>query len=158
MRKLKLYLETTIFNYYFDEDRDAHKSTVQLFEEIKQGKYYAYTSPYVTDELEECDEPKKSKMITLIKEYNIIMLKTNNEVDRLADTYIKEKMIPENSEYDSLHIAVASINDLDMIVSLNFNHINRIRTKDLVELINKKEGYKGITIVSPMEVVGDEKT
>ena len=35
MSKLKLYLETTIFNYYFDEDRDGHDATVSLFEEIK---------------------------------------------------------------------------------------------------------------------------
>ena len=28
MRTQKIYLETTLFNYYFDKDRDAHADTV----------------------------------------------------------------------------------------------------------------------------------
>jgi predicted nucleic acid-binding protein len=48
---MKIYLETTIFNYYFDVERDAHPSTVQLFNEIKANKFEPYTSIYVTEEL-----------------------------------------------------------------------------------------------------------
>jgi len=47
MRKQKVYLETTLFNYYFDEDRDAHADTVRLFEDIAAEKYEAYTSAYI---------------------------------------------------------------------------------------------------------------
>jgi len=38
MRKPKIYLETTIFNYFYDTARDGHADTVKLFEEIKAGK------------------------------------------------------------------------------------------------------------------------
>jgi len=57
MRK-KIYLETTMFNYYFDDDRDAHADTVTFFKECLAGKYEPFTSFYVTDELE--DAPAKS--------------------------------------------------------------------------------------------------
>ena len=30
MRKLKIYLETTLFNFYFDKDREAHAETVNF--------------------------------------------------------------------------------------------------------------------------------
>ena len=36
--KSKIYLETTLFNYYFDTDRDAHADTVTLFQEDRRGK------------------------------------------------------------------------------------------------------------------------
>jgi len=39
MRMPKVYLETTLFNFYVDEDRDAHADTVKLFKEIAEGKY-----------------------------------------------------------------------------------------------------------------------
>ena len=39
MRTQKVYLETTLFNFYIDEGRDAHADTVKLFEEIAGGKY-----------------------------------------------------------------------------------------------------------------------
>ena len=44
MRKQKIYLETTLFNFYFDTDREAHADTVKLFKEIAAGKYEAFTS------------------------------------------------------------------------------------------------------------------
>jgi len=43
MRILKVYLETTLFNFFFDTDRDAHAATVKLFEEIRAGKHEGYT-------------------------------------------------------------------------------------------------------------------
>ena len=46
IEKLKLYLETTVFNYYFDEDREGHGDVLKLFEAISEGKYEAYTSLY----------------------------------------------------------------------------------------------------------------
>ena len=66
MRKPKIYIETTVFNHYFDTDREAHAATIALFGEIKAGKYDAYTSVYVTDELVMASEPKRSKMLSLI--------------------------------------------------------------------------------------------
>ena len=67
MRKAKIYLETTVFNYYFDTERDGHNDTVKLFDEIKANKYEAYTSIYVTDELIKAEESKRSKMIKVIR-------------------------------------------------------------------------------------------
>jgi rRNA-processing protein FCF1 len=65
-------LETTLFNYYFDEDRDANADTVTLFEECVSGKFEPYTSLYVIDELEETQGEKREKMISLIERYNIM--------------------------------------------------------------------------------------
>ena len=63
IEKLRLYLETTVFNYYFDEDRSGNEDVLRLFEAIKAGKYEAYTSKYVVQELENAQEPKRSKML-----------------------------------------------------------------------------------------------
>jgi len=73
MRKQKIYLETSLFSYYFDEDRDAHADTVQLFEDINLGKYEAYTSDYTVRELENAPNEKRDKMIELIDRYNIVV-------------------------------------------------------------------------------------
>ena len=69
MRKQKIYIETTLFNHYFDDDRGlAHQSTIMLFKEIAAGKYEAFTSDYVTDELERAPTEKSEKMIALIEQ------------------------------------------------------------------------------------------
>jgi len=157
MRKPKVYLETTIFNHYFDTDRDAHAATVKLFEEIQAGKYEAYTSLYVTDELEDAHEPKRSKMLELITEYDIKVLDVSDEAWHLADVYVKEGIIPPKFTYDAFHIAVATINDLEYVFSLNFKHINKVKTKTMTSAINIREGYRPVIIASPMEVVEDDE-
>ena len=153
MRKPKVYLETTLFNHYFDTDREAHVDTVQLFMEIQAGLFEAFTSAYVLDELVKAAEPKRSKMLELIGEYNITVIPADNEALDLADMYVSEGVIPEKYRYDGLHIAIATINELEYVFSLNYQHINKVKTKTMTGLINVREGYKPIIIVSPMEVV-----
>jgi len=154
MKKLRIYLETTLFNYYLDTERDAHKATVQLFEEIKHGKFEAYTSVYVYGELTVAEEPKRSKMLKLIDDYKVTVFARDENAERLADLYIEKGIVPPNSKVDARHIAMASVKGLDCIVSMNFAHINRAKTRLLVPHINKLEGYDtDLQIFSPMEVV-----
>jgi hypothetical protein len=156
MRIQKIYLETTLFNFYVDESRDAHFDTVELFKEIAQGKYEAYTSTYVTDELENAPETKREKMMRLITEYNIAVLAPSDEAVRMADIYVREGIIPQKYRTDGLHIAIATVNDLDMIVSMNFRHIVKRKTILATGKTNSLNGYRAIEIYSPMEVVEDE--
>ena len=160
MKKLKIYLETTIFNFYFATDSDEKRdAALILFDEIKQQKYEVYTSISVIRELEQDLEPKKSKMLNLIEEYNIMVVddSTNDNVKNLALKYVEEKIIPEKYATDAIHIAVASVYDLDMIISYNFNHIVKEKTRNFTALINATLGYKTIKINSPLEVVEFEE-
>ena len=156
MRMLKIYLETTIFNYYFDYDRDAHPYTLKLFDEIKQGKYEAYTSVYTLAELNRTEEIKRNKMLSLIDKYAIKVLDSSSEAESLANLYIQNGIIPPKQTNDALHIAISSVNDIDIILSLNFRHIVKRKVIAAVEFINKNNGYSRIEINAPMEVVDDE--
>ena len=60
-----------MFNFYIGEERDAHADTIKLFKEIGAGKYEAFTSRYMIDELENAPEAKCDKMLNLILEYDI---------------------------------------------------------------------------------------
>ena len=158
MGKQKIYLETTLFNYYFDEDRDAHTDTVTLFEECAAGKFEPYTSLYVIDELEDAPQEKRDKMVALIERYNITVLAASDEADNLARRYIAEGALPHGSLADASHIAVATVNALNMIISLNFRHIVKEKTIKLTSAINTLLGYRAMEINTPMEVIDDEKT
>ncbi len=155
---VKIYLETTLFNYYFDADREAHADTVTLFEECTAGKFEPYTSLYVTDELENAPSEKREKMIALIKQYGISVLPASDKANDLAKKYLSEGALPQGSLMDARHIAIAAVNGLDMIISLNFRHIVKEKTIRLTGAINTIMGYRPVNIYSPMEVVDDEKT
>jgi predicted nucleic acid-binding protein len=156
VKKLRIYLETTLFNYYFDVERDGHSDTVKLFEAIGAGEYEGYTSEYVSLELKKTQEPKRGNMLGLIEKYNICGLSLDEDVTRLANIYTRNNIIPERYRYDSLHIAIASVHRLDCILSYNFEHINRPKTKILVGEVNIREGYNGISICTSKEVLDGE--
>jgi predicted nucleic acid-binding protein len=157
MKIPRVYLETTVFNYYFDAERDAHADTVTLFEECAAGKLEPFTSTYTTDELESAPPDKRDKMLGLIERYNVQVLEASEESDALANRYVTEGALPKGSFSDARHIAIASLNDLDIIVSLNFRHIVRSTTIEMTAAINKLMGISVIAIDSPMGVVDSEK-
>ena len=158
MKSLKIYLETTIFNFIFAEDApDKKQDVIKLFDEIRQGKYIPYTSDYVLQELIKAEEPKRTKMVNLVDQYGIKLLTPDKNAETLADKYVTEKIIPRQYRMDGIHIAMATINNLDIIVSYNFHHIVKLKTIIGTESINLREGYKRIGIYSPTEVIENEE-
>ena len=71
----------------------------------------------------------------------------------MAEQYIAEGAIPASQVYDSIHIAFATVHQLDAIVSYNFHHINRSKTRALIPLINGRHGLSGkIMLLTAKEV------
>jgi hypothetical protein len=72
---------------------------------------------------------------------------------RLRDAYLEAGVVGPASVRDAEHIAVATIADVDLVVSWNFKHIvhyDKIAGYQGVNLIN---GYRPIRIYSPLEVI-----
>ena len=158
LRKLKIYLETTILNFYYADDApDKRADTIRLFQEIMQEKYEAYTSYAVIDEINEASEQLRQKLLSLIVEYKIPVLnEEGSDVDKLADLYVFEGVIPLKYRDDAVHIAMATITGMDIILSWNFKHIVKRKTILMVNLINTREGFKNIDVYSPSEVVEND--
>ena len=156
MKRPKVYLETTLFNFYLDKERDAHVDTVRLFTEIAEGKYDAFTSSAVMDELSKAPAGKSAMMMALVTEYGVEVLPVSEEAKKLADAYVAEGIIPLRYKTDGIHIAMATACGLDFIVSLNFKHIVKFKTIIMANAINALNGYRSINIVTPMEIIDNE--
>ena len=158
MRVPKIYLETSVFNFCFADDApDKCQDSLDLFDEIKNGKYLPYTSDYVLDELRRASEPKRGKMIALLSQYSITVLPTSTEAEKLAAAYVAENIIPKKYITDAVHIAMATVSDIECIVSFNFQHIVKRKTVIMTELVNLREGYRRIGIFSPTEVIENDE-
>ena len=154
MRVPTIYLETTIFNFPFAADAPQYQAdTLQLFAEIKAGKFKPFTSGYVIDELEAAEDSLREQRLQLIKEYGVEVIPTSDEAKNLAKAYIEAGIIPPSFGTDAFHLAATTVAGLDFIISLNFRHIVKRKTIVETEFINLREGYKPIEIYSPMEVI-----
>ncbi|MCK4384458.1 MAG: PIN domain nuclease, partial [Candidatus Lokiarchaeota archaeon] len=76
--------------------------------------------------------------------------------EELTREYIKNKLLPEKYINDALHIAIGSCNSISYIVSCivswDFEHIVKVKTRRIVNLVNTLQGYKEIEIISPKEL------
>lgn len=157
MRVPKIYLETSALNFVFsDQDPEKKMDTIKLFEEIKEGRYKPFTSKYVTEEVEKAQSEKRDSINDLILKYGIEALECTSEVEELAEEYVKEGIIPRKYMTDALHIAVATVNEIDIIVSWNFNHIVKRKTVIATEIVNLRNGYKKVEIYSPLGIIENE--
>lgn len=68
-----------------------------------------------------------------------------------SETYIFNKALGKASTNDAYHIAIASVNRLDCLVSWNFKHIDNFDKIKLFNFINLKLGYPLIDIRTPLE-------
>jgi hypothetical protein len=92
-------------------------------------------------------------MTALVFDYSVKVLDETDEVIRLTALYIREKAVSPAWATDAAHIAMITVNGLDFIVSLNLTHIARTWTIDHVRRVNRREGYQGIGIYKPAEVL-----
>ena len=146
--KQKLYIDTSVFGGYFDEEFAEH--TTPLFDRIKNEEFILLFSTVTQDELENAPEIVKNLVKNLKVEFTEFLEITDEAVD-LATEYITEKVVGQTSYADCLHIALATINRADFLVSWNFKHIVNIEKIKGYNSINIKNGYKQLEIRSPRE-------
>lgn len=146
--KQRIYIDTSVFGGYFDEEFSEH--TIPLFERIRNNEFILLYSSVTQDELENAPE-KVKEFVKSIKVENTEYLEATDEAVDLATEYIAEKVVGQTSFADCLHIALATINRADYLVSWNFKHIVNIQRIRGYNSINIKKGYKQLEIRSPRE-------
>jgi predicted nucleic acid-binding protein len=157
MRKLKMYLDTSVISHLFADDTpDKMADTIKLWDDCVKGKFEIYISDVVISEIRQCSEPKQSRMLEKMRLIEFEVLPETDTVKELAAEYIKEGVLTEKSLDDCLHIAYAVINNCDIIVSWNFKHLVNFKTIDKVRIVNAINRYKEISIISPTMLIEDD--
>ncbi|PIP16624.1 MAG: hypothetical protein COX46_01125 [bacterium (Candidatus Ratteibacteria) CG23_combo_of_CG06-09_8_20_14_all_48_7] len=158
MKKLKVYLETSFWNYLFADDYPEEKSaTENIFTNVRNGGIEGYISEIVIRELTEAPAPKREKMLEKISESKVSVLEISPDVEYLSEEYLLNRAIPEGKRGDALHVAIATVYELDALLTWNQRHLANLRRRELVHGINLKSGYlKPIEIITPEEVIIDE--
>lgn len=144
----RIYIDTSVIGGYFDDEFEF--ASKKLFDRIINKDFEVYFSE--VNETELSLAPKHIRDLkTLIPIECYKYLDLNEESKKLAETYVVEKILGQASMNDAYHIAIASVNRLDCLVSWNFKHIVNFDKIKLFNSINLKLGYPLIDIRTPLE-------
>ncbi len=152
-KKLNLYIDTSVIGGYYDVEFE--EETKILFNSILNNEFHVFYSSVTEDEL--INAPKKVReLLDLIPNENKTRIELSEEAVMLGDTYIAENVVGKTSREDCFHIALATINNADILVSWNFKHIVNVMRIRGYNAVNLKLGYSTIDIRSPKEIINYE--
>jgi len=144
----RIYIDNSVISGYFDKEFEV--ATKRLFDRIIAKDFDIYFSKVNMAELSLA--PKYIRDIkNLIPTECYHYLDLSDEANILAETYVREKVLGQASMNDAYHIAIASVNRLDCLISWNFKHIVNFDKIKMFNSINLKLGYPLIDIRTPLE-------
>src|SRR3990170_2392275 len=158
MKKLQLYIETSVWNFCFADDAPEKKEiTLRFFEKVEQGEYEVFISDAVLNEISRAKDDKKNLLLDLIRKYQPKRLVITEEIVSLAQKYIAEGILPAGKFEDAIHAATATIFEMDALISWNLKHLSNLKKMEMINGVNMKEGYsKRLELITPMEVSDEE--
>ena len=156
MRKLKIYLDTSVISHLQQEDApEKMRETRELWEQFKQrGDVEIVISGLVLNELYRCDGEKLSFMLSKLAQLNYTEAPITEHERNLAGIYLKNGVLRKKSMDDLTHIAAATLNGCRYIVSWNFRHFVNPKTINAINAINLTVDLPQIGIVSPSMMLG----
>lgn len=145
--KLSAYLDTSVPGAFLDPVGSPTYETTKIFWESVIPHYEVYISDLVEIEIADLKSVRKKKILESLVE-NFDVLPVSKESAKVAQEYLKLLRIPER---DAIHIAIASIEKMDYLVTWNMQHIARERTRRAVDYINLTLILKRLVIYTPLD-------
>ncbi len=146
----RIYIDTSVVGGYFDDE--FKEVTGGLFQRLERKEIIFVISDLL--DLELIDAPQHVRQ--LLQKYspdNFERVSLTEEVLKLADTYVLEKVVGQTSLEDCRHIALATISRVDVLASWNFKHIVNLDRIKGYNSVNLKLGFPMIEIRSPKDLV-----
>ena len=155
MKIPRVYIDTSVIGGCYDiEFRDWSNL---LMDNFRMGYFKPVVSQTVAFEIKDAPEQVRRKYDQLLDEYDAQVLTIDGECENLVKAYQRHKILSNQFIDDMTHIAVATVNKIDILVSWNFKHILRYNKVSQFNSVNIDEGYQPLAIHSPREVAYEKK-
>jgi predicted nucleic acid-binding protein len=148
----RVCLETSFFSACVSDRQDA-KSIVRQDESrqwwVQQRPHHRlFVSPEVMRELSVPSFPHRDEALALTGEAEMLMI--DEETRGLAKILVREKAMPGPEESgDALHLAVATVQRIDVILSWNVKHLANRNKMAHVREVCRRVGYVPPEILTP---------
>ena len=150
MKRQRIYIDTSIVGGFFDKIFETE--TKLLFKRLENKEIIFVISSVLMKELENAPPHVKN----LLSNYDSTLFEKvvlTDEARELADKYIAENVVGKTSLDDCRHIALATINKVDVLASWNFRHIVNLTRIKGYNAVNMKNGYFTLEIRNPKELI-----
>ena len=129
----------------------ANQQITRDWWETRRAEFELLISQLVVQEASAGDQDAANDRLQAIDE--IPLLELDRDALALAETLVRNGPIPQEAVEDALHIAVATVNGLEYLLTWNFRHIANATTRHEIEQICRSQGYEPPVICTPQELL-----
>ncbi|OQY41688.1 MAG: DNA-binding protein [Anaerolineaceae bacterium 4572_78] len=154
--KSNVYIETSVVSYL--TSRASRNLIIAAYQQVthewwdtQKHNFDVFISQLVLQEASSGDEHAVKRRLQILE--NIPSLALQNDAVVLANELVQKKAIPEKAMEDALHVAVATTNGMDYLLTWNFKHIANAVMRHKIEYICRENGYEPPVLCSPQELL-----
>lgn len=152
----KIYLETSIFSFYFDERTQpeivARRNWTRDFWEVCRANYSMFTSAATLTELKRGSKPHKDAALKLAQ--SLPAFDSTDEIKDIVAAYLQHLVMPRDPFGDALHLALASFHKCDFLVTWNCAHLANASKVGHIRFVNAQLGLHTPALITPLALLG----
>ena len=146
-----VYIETTVPSAHFSQREDAasvyrREVTRQWWSQQSQ-RYAMRTSEATLAELKAGRYEGQAEAISLLNE--VPLLAITEEAVAIAELYVRQQLMPAPASGDAMHLALASLNEIDYLLTWNIRHLANPNKWEHLTVVNRRLGLMSPIITSP---------
>lgn len=151
-----VYIETTILSYLVaNPARDiviaGHQQTTQLWWSTRRSVFDCFISQVVIDEISAGDPSEVQKRLAVAGTLNALTVTV--EAEKLTESIMRSGVLPQKAVRDAAHIAVATVHNVQYLLTWNCKHIANAQISKRISALCKQAGYETPTICTPEELL-----
>jgi len=113
------------------------------------------TSLETLDEAAQGDQTVAAARLNLL--HHVPLLTMNETAIALSTELIQSEIIPKKAASDAIHIAIATVHQIDYLVTWNFKHIANPFLRDRLQTTVSNLGFRLPTMCSPEELLENDE-
>jgi hypothetical protein len=150
-KKPTVYLDTTIPSAYWYEGRNLLASGRRLLTrqwwEMERKHFSLLVSSVTEAELQEGDFPRQAECLKMVRRLRYVPI--TKPAERFAAQLLDLQIVPASKPRDALQLAMATVHDLDYLLTWNYAHLANPVVQDQLRKICEKSSLRCPVLVSP---------
>jgi predicted nucleic acid-binding protein len=152
-----VYIETSILGYLTARSTKnlilaGNIETTRDWWNLRRNTFRLYISQLVLDEICQGDAEIAAQRLEAVND--LPLLEVTETVEDLATQFIMRTNLPSKASDDAIHIALATVNALDYLLTWNCKHIANAQIQRKLLEISLGFGYTLPIICTPYELMG----
>lgn len=155
-----IYIETSVISYLTARTSNdirvaAWQAMTADWWDNRRFDFDVYISEFVVAEASRGNPDAAARRIAAIAD--ISELEATEEVKSVAHALLSHGSLPQKAELDAYHVAIATVNGMDYLLTWNCTHIANTVMRPKIEAACRLLGYEPPIICTPLELLRNKR-